>query len=100
MLRPEIGQRASEAWRACRAKKTEFRAGIHTALEYAQTLACPRVHVMAGIQPAGVERAVMRHTFSRNLAWAAELAAACRHSIADRANQHEGHARIFSKPPG
>jgi 2-dehydrotetronate isomerase len=56
-------------------KEDAFRAGIHTALEYAQTLGCPRVHVMAGIQPAGVERADMRRTFKANLAWAAELAA-------------------------
>jgi 2-dehydrotetronate isomerase len=55
-----------------------FRAGIHTALEYAQTLGCPRVHVMAGVVPAGVERAAMRRTFKANLAWAAELAAPAR----------------------
>jgi 2-dehydrotetronate isomerase len=56
-------------------KENEFRAGIHTALEYAQTLGCPRVHVMAGAQPAGAERAAMRRTFIANLGWAAELAA-------------------------
>jgi hydroxypyruvate isomerase len=55
-------------------KEAEFRAGMHTALEYARTLGCPRVHVMAGVQPAGVERAAMRRTFMANLAWAAELA--------------------------
>src|ERR1700733_9700599 len=56
-------------------KEAEFRAAVHTALEYAQTLACPRVHVMAGVQPHGVERAATRRTFIDNLAWAAELAA-------------------------
>ena len=56
-------------------KEAEFRAGLHTALDYAQTLGCPRVHVMAGIQPRGVERSAMRGTFRANLAWAAELAA-------------------------
>ena len=56
-------------------RKAEFRAGIDTALAYARTLDCPRVHVMAGVQPAGVERAAMRSTFLANLAWAAELAA-------------------------
>jgi len=55
-------------------KEAEFRLGIQTALEYAQTLGCPRVHVMAGLQPAGVERAAMRGAFKANLAWAAELA--------------------------
>ncbi len=56
-------------------KEDVFRAGIHTALEYAQTLGCPKIHVMAGAQPAGVERAAMRSAFKANLAWAAELAA-------------------------
>ncbi len=56
-------------------KETEFRAGIHTALEYAQRLGCPRVHVMAGVEASGVDRAAMRRTFKANLAWAAELAA-------------------------
>ena len=50
-------------------KETEFRAAMHKALEYAQTLSCPRVHVMAGVQPS------TRSTFVSNLAWAAELAA-------------------------
>jgi hydroxypyruvate isomerase len=57
-------------------KETEFRAGIHTALAYAQTLRCPRVHVMAGLMPNGVERAALRRTLLANLAWAAEIASA------------------------
>jgi hydroxypyruvate isomerase len=56
-------------------REAEFRAGVHTALEYAQALGCPRVHVMAGAQPQGVERVVLRRTFITNLAWAAEVAA-------------------------
>ncbi len=55
-------------------KEGAFREGINTALAYAQTLDCPRVHVMAGLQPAGVELAAMRRTFVDNLAWAAEAA--------------------------
>jgi 2-dehydrotetronate isomerase len=50
-------------------KEEEFRGAMRTALEYAQTLSCPRVHVMAGVQPG------VRSTFVSNLAWAAELAA-------------------------
>jgi 2-dehydrotetronate isomerase len=50
-------------------KEEEFRAAMRTALEYAQTLSCPQVHVMAGIHPG------LRSTFVSNLAWAAELAA-------------------------
>src|ERR1700742_470469 len=40
-------------------KEAEFHAGINTSLEYAQTLACPRVHVMAGVAPAGVEHGAL-----------------------------------------
>lgn len=57
-------------------KEAEFRAGIHTAVAYAQTLHCPRVHVMSGIQPNAVERAALRRTLMANLAWAAGIAAA------------------------
>ena len=34
-------------------REDEFRAGIARALRYAEALACPRVHVMAGLVPAG-----------------------------------------------
>jgi 2-dehydrotetronate isomerase len=61
---------------ACLADRTdEFRAGIHMALDYAQTIACPLVHVMAGILPAGVERAALQPTYVANLRWAASQAA-------------------------
>jgi hydroxypyruvate isomerase len=56
-------------------KEPAFRAAMHTALAYAQTLNCPRVHVMAGLQPLGVERKTLRRTFVENLAWAVDLAA-------------------------
>jgi hydroxypyruvate isomerase len=56
-------------------REAEFQTAIQTALAYAQTLNCPRVHVMAGLQPSGVERAAMHSTFVANLAWAAELTA-------------------------
>jgi 2-dehydrotetronate isomerase len=55
-------------------RESDFRAAIETALEYAQALNCPRVHVMAGLVPSGAERAAMRRTFVANLAWAADRA--------------------------
>jgi hydroxypyruvate isomerase len=45
------------------------------ALPYAQALACPRIHVMAGIKPPAAERRACLDTFTANLAWAAPLAA-------------------------
>jgi 2-dehydrotetronate isomerase len=56
-------------------REDEFRAGIETALAYARRLGCPRVHVMAGVQPTGLDRVALRRTFVANLAWAAEAAA-------------------------
>ena len=56
-------------------REAEFRAGIATALRYAEALECPRVHVMAGLVPAGSERAQLRPTYVANLRWAAREAA-------------------------
>src|SRR5262245_24830588 len=38
-------------------REAEFRNGFHRALDYAQTLDCSRVHVMAGLVPAGAHPA-------------------------------------------
>ncbi|HET9762521.1 MAG TPA: 2-oxo-tetronate isomerase [Casimicrobiaceae bacterium] len=56
-------------------REAEFRAGIASALEYAAALGCPRVHVMAGIVPAGVARDTLYPTYVRQIRWAAEQAA-------------------------
>jgi 2-dehydrotetronate isomerase len=56
-------------------REAEFREGFAKALSYAQALSCPRVHVMAGLLPAGRERADLRGTYVGNLRWAAAEAA-------------------------
>ena len=56
-------------------REAEFRGAVAQALDYAHTLACPRVHIMAGLAPAGAERAALRATYLANLAWAAGQAA-------------------------
>ena len=56
-------------------REAEFRDGVGKALAYAQALACPRVHVMAGLLPAGTEREAVRPTYVSNLRWAAAQAA-------------------------
>jgi hydroxypyruvate isomerase len=60
-------------------RETEFRAGLAKALAYAQALDCPRVHVMAGLVPAGAQRPALRPTYVNNLRWAA--AEAARHGL-------------------
>ncbi len=55
--------------------EAEFRAGLMLALEYAKALHCPRVHVMAGKMPEGLEREALQPTYIANLRWAAKQAA-------------------------
>ena len=49
----------------------EFRASINQALEYAEALSCPRVHVMAGNAPVTTETT---NCFVDNIGYAADLA--------------------------
>ena len=57
-------------------REQEFRDGIMRALDYAGELGCPRLHVMAGMVPAGVAQGTLTALYSINLAWAAERAIA------------------------
>ena len=57
-------------------REEEFRSGFARALDYAAALGCSRVHVMAGLVPAGGDRASMRARYLGHLAWAAERARA------------------------
>lgn len=56
-------------------REPEFRAGVELALAYAQALACPRIHVMAGLAPVDADPALLRATYLGNLRWAATQAA-------------------------
>ena len=49
--------------------------GLALALDYAQALGCPRIHLMAGCVPAGAARADMQTTYLHNLGHAADKAA-------------------------
>ena len=56
-------------------REAEFHSGIAIALECAAALGCPRIHVMAGSVPSGVDRETLHRTYARNIRWAAEQAA-------------------------
>jgi len=56
-------------------REEEFHAGIARALEYAAALDCPRIHVMAGLLPAGRSVADARPLYIDNLRRAAAEAA-------------------------
>ncbi len=54
-------------------RESEFLEGLSLALEYANALRCPQLHIMAGLTHQGAKRA----TFVRNMQRAARLAATC-----------------------
>jgi hydroxypyruvate isomerase len=57
-------------------REQEYREGFLRALEYAHAFNCPRIHSMAGLAPAGSDRAAFHAAYTSNLAWAAEKARA------------------------
>ncbi|MDC8771244.1 2-oxo-tetronate isomerase [Roseateles albus] len=56
-------------------REAEFRDGIGQALAYAKALSCSRIHVMAGLLPAGTSRVDVHATYVENLRYAATEAA-------------------------
>jgi hydroxypyruvate isomerase len=56
-------------------RDAEFREGIAKAIDYAVALDCPRIHVMAGLVPEGLERDALQPVYLDNLRWAAAEAA-------------------------
>jgi hydroxypyruvate isomerase len=55
-------------------RESEFQSGFFKALDYADTLNCPRIHVVAGLIPAHADHAKLEQTYISNIAWAAEQA--------------------------
>jgi 2-dehydrotetronate isomerase len=55
-------------------REAEFRDGLLRALDYAFALACPRLHVMAGLLASPADHAEQHRTYLHNLAWAAQRA--------------------------
>jgi hydroxypyruvate isomerase len=67
---------AGERGIACIAgREKEFQTGFLQALEYADRLQCPNIHVMAGIKPNHATPELLVETYCANLKWAAEQAA-------------------------
>ncbi|WP_428246613.1 hydroxypyruvate isomerase family protein [Ferrovibrio sp.] len=67
---------AGERGLACLPQQRQaFRTSIHRAFEVASAAGCKRLHVMAGVEPAGADRRALEACFLDNLAWAAEQAA-------------------------
>ncbi|SHJ45052.1 hydroxypyruvate isomerase [Roseomonas rosea] len=73
---PGDWERGEKGLAALPGRERDFRDGIARALDYAGQLGCPRLHVMAGLAPAGIARDTLLATYAANLAWAAERCAA------------------------
>ena len=56
-------------------REAEFRDGVERAIGYAQALACPRIHAMAGLVPEDADPAELRATYEANVSAAAERCA-------------------------
>lgn len=54
-------------------REAEFRESVLRALEYAEVLGTPRIHVLAGILPAGADRTRHLEVYLRNIELAAQL---------------------------
>jgi hydroxypyruvate isomerase len=52
-------------------REDEFRAGVDKAITYATALGCKQVNCLAGVAPAGADRAALEETFIANLRFAA-----------------------------
>ena len=57
-------------------REQEFRDGVETALVYARAMRCRLLHAMAGVLPAGLDRAQAERTYLANLRHAADRLAA------------------------
>jgi hydroxypyruvate isomerase len=62
-------------------REDDFKRGFDSALAYAEALDCPRIHVMAGLAPAGVERTRLLACYESNLRWAAAQAQASKRHV-------------------
>jgi hydroxypyruvate isomerase len=74
---PAGNRAAGERGFACLPGRTGiFRDGVEQALDYANSLDCKLLHVMAGVPPADLSYDTALALYAANLAWAAERAAA------------------------
>jgi len=83
-LPPGDWNRGERGLAALPGREVEFRDGFRRALDYAQALGTPRLHVMAGLTPPGSDQGVrerMRSTYLENLRWAAEEALQAKRTI-------------------
>ncbi|MEP7301523.1 MAG: 2-oxo-tetronate isomerase [Caldimonas sp.] len=70
-------------------REAELRQGFALALDYAETLDCPRIHLMAGLIAPGSDTAAAQATYRANLRWAAAAAGAGRDVLIEPINTRD-----------
>jgi len=56
-------------------RESEFREGVHLAVEYAEKMQCGAVHLIAGVVPDGTDLEAAEKTYLENLAYGADVLA-------------------------
>ncbi|MGY9056287.1 MAG: 2-oxo-tetronate isomerase [Alphaproteobacteria bacterium] len=74
-LPPDRWENGERGLAALPGREEAFENALAKALEYAQVIGCPRLHVMAGIPEEGADEGLLAETFTNNLTRAAEAAA-------------------------
>jgi len=70
---PQGESQRNERGTACLpGREQRFRDDLERAIEYARAVRCPSLHLMAGVVPAGAERAALHATYVANLRHAAK----------------------------
>jgi hydroxypyruvate isomerase len=69
---PGDAQRGERGTTCLAGREQRFRDDLERAIEYAGPVRCPSLHLMAGVVPAGVERAALHPTYVANLKYAAK----------------------------
>lgn len=69
------GEKGERGFAALPGRADDFRESLDRGLAYVRALSCSRLHVLAGIAPAGTDRAEMERTYVANLRFAAKQAA-------------------------
>lgn len=69
---PGDAQRGERGTACLTGREQRFRDDLERAIEYARAARCPNLHLMAGVVPAGAERAVLHATYVANLKYAAK----------------------------
>ena len=86
---------ASAAPPACTGREQRFREDLERAIDYARPVRCTSLHLMAGVVPAGAERAALHATYVAESQVRGEAPGRGRHAASDRAAQRAHRGQLL-----